>query len=72
MLGLMRGDFIDGSMELNGGHRVEPEYPHAPAYATVRQIGWEMEETLRQGCPDLVARVDSNPRPGPRMKPVQP
>jgi hypothetical protein len=72
MMGLMRGDYIDGYMVLNGGPSVAPENRHAPAYATVRQIGWEMEETLRRACPDLVALADFNPKPGPRMKPVAP
>ena len=71
MLGLMRGDYIDGHMELDGGPPVVPE-PHAPAYATVRQIGWEVEKTLWRACPALVARAEFDPAPGPRMRPLAP
>lgn len=70
MMGLIRGDWVDGCMRLGNGPTVEPE-PYAPAYATMRQIGWELEETLRQGCPSLISRANFAPAPGPRMRPAR-
>jgi hypothetical protein len=67
MAGLMRGDWVDGHMEINGSPPLMPE-PYAPAYATVRQIGWELEESLRRGCAALVASAKLRPKLGPRMK----
>jgi len=71
MMGLVRGDWVDGYMKLDNQPAVEPE-PYAPAYATMRQIGWELEDTLRQGCPALVSLANLTPAPGPRMRPARP
>lgn len=71
MARLMQGEYVDGYMQLNGESPLTAE-DHAPAYATIRQIGWELEETLRQARPDLTSRADFNPRPGPRMRPAPP
>jgi hypothetical protein len=46
------------------GQSVEPKY--GPEYATVRQIGWELEQTLRESFSDLipdVALMGQNMRP---------
>lgn len=69
-MGLIRGDWVNGCMRLGNGPAVEPE-PYAPAYATMRQIGWELEETLRRGCPSLISRANFAPAPGPRMRPTR-
>ena len=69
MVRLMQGEYVDGYMELNGGSPVTAE-AHAPAYATLRQIGWELEETLRRVRPDLTSRANFAPQTGPRMRPA--
>ncbi len=58
-------------MLMSDGTAREPE-PDLIAFATLRQIGWEMDQTLRRGCPDLIARANLNPVPGPRMRPMPP
>jgi hypothetical protein len=69
MARLMQGEYVDGYMELDGGPPQTAE-PHIPAYATVRQIGWELEQTLRNARPDLIDRANLAPSLGPRMKPA--
>jgi hypothetical protein len=71
MAGLIRGDWVDGYMVLGNGVPVEPDL-RAPICATARQIGWELEETLRQGCPALTLRANLAPAPGPSMRPARP
>lgn len=66
---LMQGEYVDGYMEINGGSPQTSE-PHIPAYATVRQIGWELEQTLRNAQPHLTSRANFTRCVGPRMKPV--
>ncbi len=66
---LMQGEYVDGYVILNEGAPLTSE-PHIPAYATVRQIGWELEQTLRMWRPDLTSRANFLPSPGPRMRPV--
>jgi hypothetical protein len=66
---LMLGEYVDGYMEINGGTPQTSE-PYIPAYATVRQIGWELEQTLRNARTDLIRRANFSPSPGPRMKPI--
>lgn len=68
---LMQGEYVDGYIILNEEDPMTAQ-PYAPAYATVRQIGWELEETLRWACPELVARADFRRRFGPKMRPVRP
>lgn len=70
MMDLIRGEWVDGYMRLGNGPAIEPE-PYAPAYATMRQIGWELEETLRRGCHSLISRANFAPAPGPRMRPAR-
>lgn len=68
---LMQGEYVDGYMHLNDGPAVTAEQ-HAPAYATLRQIGWEVEEMMRRMRPDLTERANLDPRPGPRLRPAPP
>lgn len=63
---LVNGDWIDGHIHLNNGPPLKPEN-EGPAFATARQIGWELEETLRRGVSELVGRANLQPVPGPRM-----
>jgi hypothetical protein len=39
-------------------------------YATVRQIGWEMERTLERSCQDIIEGAHLIPVAGLRMKPT--
>ena len=65
---LMRGAYVDGYMHINDGPAITAE-SFMPAYATVRQIGWELEKTLEGYFPSLIARSRLRPASGPRMKP---
>lgn len=64
---LMQGEYVDGHMEINGGPPQTSEF-YMPAYATVRQIGWEIEQTLRDSWSNLISHANFNPPLGPRMK----
>lgn len=64
---LMQGEYVDGYMQLNGGDPVTAEL-HAPAYATLRQIGWEVEQTMLRMRPDLTGRAVLAPPQGPRLR----
>jgi hypothetical protein len=71
LLEMLRGAWLFLQQRMPDGTARGPE-PEVIAWATVRQIGWEVEETLRRGCLDLVVRADLNPAPGPRMVPMPP
>lgn len=64
---LMEGEYVDGYMSLDDGPPMTAE-SHAPAYAAVRQIGYEVLATLEQFRTDLTHKADLRPRVGPRMK----
>ncbi|MGU3421233.1 hypothetical protein [Methylobacterium sp. D54C] len=68
---LMQGEHVDVYMMLNGAPPVMAE-PHAPAYATLHQIGWEVEEMMKRMHPDLTARANFIPTTSPRLRPVPP
>lgn len=69
MVDLMSGAYVDGHIQINEGERMTAE-DTAPAYATLRQIGWELVTTLMNARPDLYQRAVTPPPLGPRMKPV--
>ncbi|MFG1431390.1 hypothetical protein V5F44_19150 [Xanthobacter sp. V2C-8] len=68
LIRLMAGEYVDGYMILDGQETITAE-DNAPPYATLRQIGWELQETLNCARPDLVVRAMQPPVPGPRMVP---
>lgn len=61
---LARGDPGGWIMETGQG-RFRPEY--GVQFATVRQIGWELEQTLRRHCADLLGGMTSSSPSAPRM-----
>jgi hypothetical protein len=68
-------DFADLSRTNTGGlvfsdgkNEYVPQF--GPEYATVRQIGWELEQTLRNSCADLISNAQTSSSAGPRMKKV--
>ncbi|MDX3973487.1 hypothetical protein [Shinella sp.] len=67
MINLMKGSYVDGYMHLNEGPAVTSEN-FMPAYATIRQIGWEIEKTLENNFPAIIAKASHAPTAGPRMK----
>lgn len=71
MVDLLSGGWLFMQQQMPDGTARGPE-PDQIAFATLRQIGWEMDQTLRRSCPDLVARANLNPAPGPRMGPMPP
>ena len=52
------GNAFASSFELHiDNQKVKPR--HGPEFATVRQIGWELEQSLRVSCADLVPDIAS-------------
>lgn len=68
MVRLMSGEYVDGHVQIGDAEPATAE-DNAPAYATLRQIGWELEETLAALRPDLWQLGMRPATPGPRMKP---
>lgn len=65
---LAQGD-AGGWIMATGQSRFRPEY--GVQFATVRQIGWELEQTLRRHCSNLVGDRPLPLPSAPRMIPVR-
>jgi len=61
---LARSD-AGGWLVSSGNGMLRPEY--GVQFATVRQIGWELEQTLKRHCGDLVTHMKVLAAPLPRM-----
>ncbi len=62
----LRGAFARSfSVDING-IKLAPQY--GPEYPSVRQIGWELEQTLAKSCNDLISIGNAT---APNMQPIE-
>ena len=64
---LVRSD-AGGWVVSAGNGMLRPEY--GGQFATVRQIGWELEQTIKRHCGDLITEVKTSITLLPKMVPV--